>query len=288
MTTTAIEAAVLRVIDEMHTNLGQELTIDDMARTAMFSKFHFTRVFRDVTGTSPGRFLSALRLQEAKRLLLETGFSVADISSRVGYSSVGTFSSRFKACVGVSPSLFRERGGFTDEITPAPPAAPAATPVPAPAAAPVPALAAAPAPPAPSAAPVPSGPGAGPLRGRIHLPEGRAPGHCFLGLFPTPVPQGRPVRCAVLDGPGAFELRAVPAGTWYVLVHSVPYGYEHLPSGTGEQDIVSVGSYGPVTAHEDTLLLPADITLRPLDALDPPVLMALLDLRNGALERAAG
>ncbi|NNJ08505.1 AraC family transcriptional regulator, partial [Streptomyces sp. PKU-MA01144] len=63
MPTTAIETAVLRVIDEMHANLGQELTIDDMARTAMFSKFHFTRVFRDVTGTSPGRFLSALRLQ---------------------------------------------------------------------------------------------------------------------------------------------------------------------------------------------------------------------------------
>ncbi|MFE3791424.1 helix-turn-helix domain-containing protein [Streptomyces goshikiensis] len=257
MTTTAIEAAVLRVIGDMHTNLGQELTIDDMARTAMFSKFHFTRVFRDVTGTSPGRFLSVLRLQEAKRLLIETKFSVADISSQVGYSSVGTFSSRFKACVGVSPSMFRDRGGFTPEIVSGP-------------------------------LPSPSVPGIrSTLRGRVQMTEGRSSGYCFVGLFPTPVPQGQPVRCTVLEGPGAFELRDVPVGTWYVLVHSVPYGFEHLPSGTGDDDTVSVGRYGPVTAHADTLLMPAEITLRPLDATEPPVLMALLDLRTHAMEAVA-
>jgi AraC-like DNA-binding protein len=256
--TTAIEAAVLRVIDEMHANLGQDLTIDDMARTAMFSKFHFTRVFRDVTGTSPGRFLSALRLQEAKRLLLETDFSVADISSQVGYSSVGTFSSRFKFCVGVSPSMFRELDGFTPEIGPG------------------------------ERATAPAEKTWGSLRGRVHMSGDREPGPCFVGLFPTAVPQGQPVRCTVLEGPGSFELRDVPVGTWYVLVHSVPYGYEHLPSGTGEKDIVCVGSYGPVTVHEDTLLMRAEITLRPLDGLDPPILTALLDLRTDALDRIAG
>lgn len=254
MTTTAIEAAVLRVINDMHANLGQELTIDDMARTAMFSKFHFTRVFRDVTGTSPGRFLSALRLQEAKRLLVDTRFSVADISSQVGYSSVGTFSSRFKSCVGVSPSVFRELGGFTQAIK--------------------------------TDRAADDAPTHSTLRGRVVLPEDRAPGYCFLGLFPTPVPQGQPVRCTVLNGPGFFELD-VPAGTWYALVHSVPYGLENLPSGTGDEATVSVGRYGPVTAHADTLLMPAEITLRPVDALDPPVLMALLDIRTNALEAIA-
>ncbi|MTE22494.1 helix-turn-helix domain-containing protein [Streptomyces sp. TRM43335] len=258
MVTTAIERAVRRVIDDMHANLGQEITIDDMARTAMFSKFHFTRVFREVTGTSPGRFLSALRLQEAKRLLLETDYSVADISSQVGYSSVGTFSSRFKACVGVSPSMFRAMGGFTPEVGREEPPASAGSP--------------------PRAT----------LRGRVQLPEDRSPGYCFVGLFPTPVPQGRPVCCAVLKGPGAFELPDAPAGTWYVLVHSVPYGQEHTPTGGGRADVVSVGRYGPVTVHADTLLMPADIVLRPLDALDPPVLTALLDMRTTALEAVAG
>lgn len=256
VTSTTIERAVHRVIADMQTNLGQDLTIDDMARTAMFSKFHFTRVFRDVTGTSPGRFLSALRLQEAKRLLLNTTFSVADISSRVGYSSVGTFSSRFKACVGVSPSVFRELSGFTSAID--------------------------------SDTHSEGDDPQGTLRGQISVSDGRLPGHCFVGLFPTPVPQGQPVRCSILDGPGAFELQDIPAGIWHVLVHSVPFGSEHVPSGIGDEDTVSVGHYGPVTVHADTLLMPADITLRPVGALDPPVLTALLDLRANAMEQAVG
>ncbi|MER7898980.1 AraC family transcriptional regulator [Streptomyces sp. NPDC096046] len=263
MTSTTIEHAVHRVISNMRANLGQDLTIDDMARTAMFSKFHFTRIFRDVTGTSPGRFLSALRIQEAKRLLIDTEFSVADISSLVGYSSVGTFSSRFKSCVGVSPSVYRELEGFTTGIGPESSSEPSV----------------------PS-----SGPSGTTLRGHVTLPEGRPAGYCYVGIFPTQVPQGRPVRCTVLEGPGAFELRDVPAGSWYVLAHSVAYGQEHLVSGVSRDgEVVSVGRYGPVTVQADALPLPVGIALRPLGAFDPPVLMALLDLRRtAALQTAVG
>src|ERR687887_1129758 len=100
----------------MQQNLGERLTIDDMARSAMFSKFHFSRVFQRVTGVSPGRFLSAMRLEEAKRLLLTPSLTVADISHRVGYNSVGTFSSRFRHSVGVSPTTYRQLGGNPAEL----------------------------------------------------------------------------------------------------------------------------------------------------------------------------
>src|SRR5918992_4039442 len=107
------EQSVQRVIESIYRNIGEPITIDDMARTAMFSKFHFARIFQRTTGVSPGRFLSAVRLQEAKKLLLSTSLSVADISHQVGYSSVGTFSSRFKRSVGLSPTVYRELGGPT-------------------------------------------------------------------------------------------------------------------------------------------------------------------------------
>ncbi|SDH41746.1 Helix-turn-helix domain-containing protein [Sinosporangium album] len=106
-----IEEAVNRAIDTMYKNIGQQLTVEDIARTAMFSKFHFSRMFRQVTGVSPGRFLTDVRLREAKRLLLSTSLSVADISSRVGYTSVGTFSTRFKSSVGVAPTEYRRCRG---------------------------------------------------------------------------------------------------------------------------------------------------------------------------------
>ena len=47
------ERAVERAIDTMRIDMSQQLTVDDMARAAMFSKFHFTRVFQRVTGVSP-------------------------------------------------------------------------------------------------------------------------------------------------------------------------------------------------------------------------------------------
>ncbi|MEV5606269.1 AraC family transcriptional regulator [Streptomyces sp. NPDC052299] len=246
--------AVLRVIDEMHRRLDQELTIDDMARTAMFSKFHFTRIFAEVTGTSPRRFLSALRLQRAKHFLLSTELGVAEISNKVGYSSVGTFSSRFKLCVGVSPSRFRELGGDGSELYTAP------------------------------ATDSVLGERIA-LRGRIVLPGDRALGPVFVGLFPSSIPQGRPAQFLVMDGPGPFELTDVPAGTWHVLAHSAPYGSlaDPMVQAGGAPDTLSVGRHGPITAQAGVLLMPADIVLRPSDALDPPVLLAV---PNSAAGRA--
>src|SRR2546430_16692519 len=106
-----VKRAVERAIETMQQNLGERLTIDDMARSAMFSKFHFSRVFQRVTGVSPGRFLSAMRLAEGKRPLLVTSFPLAGISHRVGYNHVGTFCSRFRRRVGVSPTTHPHLGG---------------------------------------------------------------------------------------------------------------------------------------------------------------------------------
>ncbi|WP_326695982.1 AraC family transcriptional regulator [Streptomyces sp. NBC_01754] len=255
MTTTTAEQAVRRVVRYMQDNLGQDLTVDDLARTALFSKFHFTRLFQEATGTSPGRFLSALRIQEAKRLLVNSDFSVADISGRVGYSSVGTFSSRFKACVGLSPRAYRELGGTSPKL-PAPVTGPSSV--------------------AHSLS----------LRGRVLFPPGTAPGRVFVGLFPSCVRQGRPARWTVLDGPGAFVLKDAPGGTWYVLFHSVPHGHEGELFGRPARGLLSVGRHGPVTVHPDALPRPAEITLRPQDILDPPILIALLDVAGGAGGRA--
>lgn len=103
-----VEQAVRHVIESWRDKLSESITIDAMARTAMFSKFHFSRQFQRTTGVSPGRFLSAVRLEEAKRLLASTSMSVTEISHQVGYTSVGTFSSRFRSCVGLSPTLYRQ------------------------------------------------------------------------------------------------------------------------------------------------------------------------------------
>src|SRR5262249_12400347 len=147
---------------------------------------------RDSTGLSPGRFLSALRLQAAKQLLVSTSLSIADISNQVGYSSVGTFSSRFKSTVGVAPSVYRAGGGVRARV--------------------------------PDARRKTTGHSHTLIQGEITLPDTDTSTDTpvFVGLFPDVIPQGSPVRCAVLPGPGIYLLEDVPPGAWHVLVYSLP------------------------------------------------------------------
>src|SRR2546428_9477860 len=103
--TQAVECA----IQAMHTHLHELLTLEDLASVAYLSPSHFHRVFRRLIGIAPGAFLSALRFQAARRLLLTTPLSVTDICFEVGYSSIGSFTSRFTQRVGLSPRLLRQR-----------------------------------------------------------------------------------------------------------------------------------------------------------------------------------
>jgi len=101
-------AAVVRVIERMKCELGHPLPLAELANTGLYSPFHFHRLFRDVTTMTPARFLAALRMAEARRLLLHSRLTVTAISVRVGYQSAGTFSRQFTRLVGLPPRRFRE------------------------------------------------------------------------------------------------------------------------------------------------------------------------------------
>jgi AraC family transcriptional regulator len=237
-----IENAVERVIRAMRETLGEPITIDDMARTAMFSKFHFSRIFQRVTGISPGRFLSALRLQEAKRLLLTSSMTVADISHVVGYNSIGTFSSRFRFSVGVSPSLYRQHSGYVPPLDDA----------------------------------VPSRwNGAGGRRamvqGHIYHARDCVPGEVIVGLYPKRIAQSVPVRHVTLPGGGEFAIADVPNGEWHVLANTA-----NIAATTGD-DCEYVAAVGPITVTGSALIRPIDLWLRRRQIFDPPALLAHLD-----------
>jgi AraC family transcriptional regulator len=264
----SIERAVGRVIVAMRENLSEQFTIDDMARTAMFSKFHFSRLFQRATGVSPGRFLSAVRFQQAKELLVSTSLTVTDVSHRVGYTSVGTFSSRFRRSVGVSPTTYRQLGGFV----PAEPDEPRES----------------------------SDEARGTIvRGQTETDLPDQLGLIFVGLFADPVPQSQPVRFTVLHQPGQYVLEDVPQGSWYLLAHSVAAGLEDAVRGpiAADEDAVGgplaadqalrVGFHGPIKIQPDTTVVSTDIQLQPLPDPVPPMLNALLQVRSVALGVAA-
>lgn len=96
-----------RAKDELDRAFGEPLDVDGLARLAGYSRFHFIRAFRDVYGETPGRYLARRRIERAQDLLATANLTVTEIAGLVGFASLGTFSTRFRAQVGVSPSAYR-------------------------------------------------------------------------------------------------------------------------------------------------------------------------------------
>lgn len=91
----------------MHQNMADPLALDELARAAMTSPYHFNLVSRIVTGIRLGQFLTALRMAEAKHLLLTTSQRATDVCFAVGFESLGNFTTRFGQLVGVAPQELR-------------------------------------------------------------------------------------------------------------------------------------------------------------------------------------
>lgn len=99
------------LIDEMAdllgTNLDASANGDALARNAHYSRFHFQRMFRQVTGETPSSCQRRLRLERAAYHLLQNHRSVTEIAFESGFASLEGFSRAFRKVAGVSPKHFR-------------------------------------------------------------------------------------------------------------------------------------------------------------------------------------
>jgi AraC-like DNA-binding protein len=88
-------------------NLSRPIGVEDMARVAKMSRYYFTRKFGKKRGISPGQFLAAMRLDEAKRLLSLGGLTVKEVAMQCGYSDANYFGKVFRKNLGISPGTLR-------------------------------------------------------------------------------------------------------------------------------------------------------------------------------------
>lgn len=96
-----------RVVDYIHDNLSEDLTLERMSGLAAMSGFHFSRAFKAATGKSPLQYVIAERISLAKVLLKTTSLTVSDISFRTGYNDLSRFGQHFKRATGTTPAKFR-------------------------------------------------------------------------------------------------------------------------------------------------------------------------------------
>ena len=105
----ALLADLRRARDHIDRHYRQPLDLDTLAAVARVSKFHFARSFEAAYGEPPMRYPARRRIERAQDLLRGSNLTVTEVCMLVGYSSLGSFSSRFAQLVGESPTAYRER-----------------------------------------------------------------------------------------------------------------------------------------------------------------------------------
>jgi AraC-like DNA-binding protein len=242
--------AVERVITAARERLCEPISLHDMSRVAYLSTFHFNRVFHQITGLPPAKFISAMRLVEAKRLLLNTNTSITDICYDVGYNSLGTFTRRFTQRVGLGPREFRY---LAERITPTS----------------VESLCAHYADLKGSTTQRAS------VEGFVEVSKPNC-GPIFVGLFQAHIPQSRPVGGALIMTPGAFRIGPVPDGVYHLLAAALPPPADTLGYLLPDSANLAVGSgTAPVIVRQGKANGPSNILLRPMLLTDPPLLVSL-------------
>ena len=114
------DLALLRQVrDRIDRDYAQPLDVEGLARGVHMSAGHLSREFRRAYGESPYSYLMTRRIERAMTLLRRGELSVTDVCFEVGFSSLGTFSTRFTELVGVPPSQYRREAA--DTVTGIPP-----------------------------------------------------------------------------------------------------------------------------------------------------------------------
>jgi AraC-like DNA-binding protein len=240
-----------RVISAMSRQLDQPMTNAHLADIACLSPCHFNRVFCDIVGIPPIQFFYALRLKQAKRLLMETDLPITDICFDVGYNSLGTFTRRFNQLVGLPPRAFRNLSQHFVSLRLSDFRLPLL-----------------------EAGCLPVSERS--IDGRVC--GARSDGLTFVALFPRAIPEGIPVACAFADDKGAYVLPHPGCGTWFVFAVTVPWNADGRQLAT--LDGFARGRSGPIRAMESSFAETREIKLSSACSLDPPVLTALPVLMN--------
>ncbi|MFC4410914.1 helix-turn-helix domain-containing protein [Chungangia koreensis] len=254
---TLYETIVEEAIDYMKRNLDRELTTEEVARAVGYSESHFIRVFKEVTGISPRHFLSALRIEEGKKKLLQPDGSLLKVVLSLGFLSVGSFGSRFKQTVGVSPVKFRKTSEklaenlmLEKELSNQEEAAVSS------------------------------------ISCTVHYPKSFK-GVIFVGVFPRPIPDQRPIKgTAFKNGRHECSFADIPVGDYYILAAGIPWSMNPKTYFLLENSLRGK-TENPIHIEKDTKIA-VELFLREPLPYDPPILvnlpMLFLESQNSNVE----
>lgn len=98
---------IRRVQAYIDANLDERLDVATLATVAALSPFHFSRLFKAATGTSPHQYIIQRRVERLRELLPHSQLSLAQLAQRVGFASQSHMTEHFRRIIGVTPAAYR-------------------------------------------------------------------------------------------------------------------------------------------------------------------------------------
>jgi AraC-like DNA-binding protein/mannose-6-phosphate isomerase-like protein (cupin superfamily) len=111
---------IARSIDWLRNHLDQNISVSELAEVAGVCASYLRRCFHHEVGSSPSDYISQMRIEQSKRLLLETNQSITQVAMAMGYSTSTYFAAAFHRETGTTPTEFRKqfRGSVSDKPKP--------------------------------------------------------------------------------------------------------------------------------------------------------------------------
>ncbi len=100
---------ILKVLVHIQQHLDDEIPLEELARVAHFSAYHFHRIFKGIVGESVKEHIRRLRLERAAFRLIRTDQPVTTVAFDAGYEAHEAFTRAFRTMFNTSPSGFRKQ-----------------------------------------------------------------------------------------------------------------------------------------------------------------------------------
>ncbi|MNE28622.1 Bifunctional transcriptional activator/DNA repair enzyme AdaA [compost metagenome] len=94
------------MVDYIHKHYGDELTLERLANELYLTKNYLNQIFKKAMGDTFNQYLTKVRMEKAKAMLLDGKYLIYEVSERVGYKNIPYFSTLFKKYTGMNPSEF--------------------------------------------------------------------------------------------------------------------------------------------------------------------------------------
>lgn len=96
---------ILKYIEQHH---AEKIPVESLASMANLSTYHFSRLFDEVTGRTPGEYINYVRIHKAEQLLRNTDLNITEIALSTGFNDINYFSRMFKKIKSITPTSYRK------------------------------------------------------------------------------------------------------------------------------------------------------------------------------------